>query len=79
MFELIEGCGVFVGEHVVFDALGEAVIDSLVKCGIIPLDVRGQLSEIGHVVIGMMGVKHLELLDTSLGHLDDVGLTEKVI
>jgi hypothetical protein len=44
MFELVEGCGTFNGERVVFDVLGEAVIESLVKYGVIPLDVRGQLS-----------------------------------
>jgi hypothetical protein len=61
MFEFVESRGMLDGEHVVFDALSEAVIESLVKCSIIPLNVRGQLSEIGHVAIDMMGVKHLEL------------------
>jgi hypothetical protein len=64
---------------VVFDAFGEAVIESLVKCSIIPLDVRGQLSEIGHVAIDVMGVEHLELANSSFGHLNDVGLAEKAI
>jgi hypothetical protein len=76
MLEFVEGRGMFDGEHVVFDALSEAVIESLIKCSIIPLDVRGQLSEIGHVAIEMMGVKHFELSNTSLRYLNDVGLTE---
>jgi hypothetical protein len=78
-FEFVEGHGTFDGEHVVFDAFGEAVIESLVKCSVIPLDVRGQLSEIGHVAIDMMGVKHFEVSNSSLGNLDDVGLAEKTI
>jgi hypothetical protein len=62
-----------------FDAFGEAVVESLVKCSIIPLNVRGQLSEIDHVAIDMVGVEHFELSNSSLRCLDDVCLAEQTI
>ena len=76
MFEFIEGCWMFNGEHMVFDSLGKAVIESLVKCGIVPFNVRGQLSKCGHMAIDMVAVKHLELANGSFRYLDDIGLTE---
>jgi hypothetical protein len=78
-FEFVEGRGMFDGEHVVFDVFGRAVIEGLIKCSIIPLDVRGQLSETDHVAVDMMGVEHFELSNSSLGRLNDVRLTEKTI
>ena len=76
MFQFIEGCGTFNGEHMVFDLLGKAVIESLIKCGIIPFNVRGQLSKCGHMAIDMVAVKHLELVNGLFRYLDDIGLTE---
>ena len=75
-FQFVEGCRMFNGEHMVFDSLGKAVIESLVKCGIIPFNVRGQLSKCGHMAIDMVAVEHLELANGSFRHLDDIGLTE---
>ena len=60
----------------VFDLLSKAVIEGLVKCRIIPFNVSGQLSKSTHMVIDMVGVKHFELMDSLLRHLDDVGLTK---
>ena len=75
-FQFVEGCGTFNGEHMVFDSLSKGVIESLVKCGIIPFNVRGQLSECGHMAIDMVAVEHFELANGSFRYLDDIGLTE---
>lgn len=62
-FEFVKGCRTFNGEHVVFDAFGKAIIEGFTKSSIIPLNVRGQLSKIGHVAIDMMGVEHFEFVN----------------
>ena len=76
MFQFVESCRSFNGEHMVFDLLSKAVIESFVKCRIIPFDIRGQLSECGHMVIDMVAVEHFELANGSFRYLDDIGLTE---
>ena len=72
----IKGRWTFDGEHMVFDSLGKAVIESLVKCRIIPFNIRGQLSKYGHMAIDMVAVEHLELANGSFRYLDDISLTE---
>ena len=75
-FQFIEGRGTFNREHMVFDSLSKAVIEGLIKCRIVPFNIRGQLSKSGHVAIDMVVVEHLELANCSFGHLDDISLTE---
>ena len=75
-FQFIEGHGTLNGEYMDFDSLGKAVIEGLIKCRIIPFNVRGQLSKSGHVAIDMVAVEHLELANGLFRHLDDIGLTE---
>ena len=76
MFEFIKGCWMFNGEHIVFDSLSKAIIKGLIKCRIIPFNVRGQLSKRGHMTINMVIVKHFELANSLLRYLDDIELSK---